>query len=60
MKSVVAFLGKCLGLLRPQTQQVQTQRMCPYCGLITPRFQQSCLECGRLFAVVPLEPKDAR
>jgi hypothetical protein len=24
-----------------------SQRMCPFCGLITPRHETSCLECGR-------------
>jgi len=29
-----------------------TQRMCPFCGLITPRAKRSCLECGRSLAPV--------
>jgi hypothetical protein len=24
-----------------------SQRMCPFCGLITPRHETCCLECGR-------------
>ncbi len=27
----------------------RSQRMCPYCGLITPQAKTSCLECGRSF-----------
>ena len=25
------------------------QRMCPFCGLITPRSKPFCLECGKSF-----------
>jgi len=25
-----------------------SQRMCPFCGLITPRRKTCCLECGKL------------
>ncbi len=25
------------------------QRMCPFCGLITPRYETCCLECGKAF-----------
>ena len=24
-----------------------SQRMCPFCGLITQRFETCCLECGK-------------
>ena len=27
-----------------------SQRMCPFCGRITPRAQTSCLECGKTLA----------
>jgi uncharacterized paraquat-inducible protein A len=30
-----------------------SQRMCPYCGLITPRSKASCLECGKSLRTVP-------
>jgi hypothetical protein len=26
-----------------------SQRMCPFCGLITPRSNTCCLECGKSF-----------
>jgi len=26
-----------------------SQRICPFCGLITPRHEASCLECGGTF-----------
>jgi hypothetical protein len=37
-----------------------SQRMCPFCGLITPRTKQSCLECGKSLRGVRIERKDAR
>jgi hypothetical protein len=33
--------------LTPQSRGFASQRMCPFCGLITPRSKQLCLECGR-------------
>jgi hypothetical protein len=35
--------------LKPQLAGVGSQRMCPACGLITPRRKTSCLECGKPF-----------
>src|SRR5712671_1452767 len=32
--------------LKPPSQDYGTQRMCPFCGLITPRSKRLCLECG--------------
>jgi len=53
------FFAKLLSLLRPQTQQVGSQRMCPFCGLITPRAKRLCLECGKPLRAVHTERKDA-
>ena len=44
----------------PPAQQVGSQRMCPFCGLITPRAQRLCLECGKPLRALPVERKDAR
>jgi hypothetical protein len=30
----------------------QSQRMCPFCGLITSRLKAYCLECGKPFTAV--------
>jgi hypothetical protein len=38
--------------LRPQLIGVRSQRMCPSCGLITPRLRASCVECGKAFTAV--------
>lgn len=35
--------------LKPQMAGYAAQRMCPACGLITPRSKAACLECGRMF-----------
>jgi hypothetical protein len=60
MNPVSAFFARFLAMLRPQTQQFQSQRMCPFCGLITPRAKRFCLECGKSLRAIPVEPKDAK
>jgi hypothetical protein len=30
----------------------RSQRMCPFCGLITSRLKTSCLECGKSLIAV--------
>jgi hypothetical protein len=32
--------------LKPQMTGFRSQRMCPFCGLITSRLNPRCLECG--------------
>ena len=46
------LLRKVLAILIPQAREVRTQRMCPFCGLVTPRSKRSCLECGKTLAEV--------
>jgi len=41
--------SKLIPKIGPATQHFEPQRMCPFCGLITPRSRPSCLECGRSF-----------
>jgi hypothetical protein len=41
------LLVKLVAILTPRTREVRSQRMCPFCGLITPRYKTSCLECGK-------------
>jgi len=38
--------------VKPQVAGYGSQRMCPSCGLITPRFKARCLECGKPFTAV--------
>jgi len=39
--------------LRPQMAGYGSQRMCPACGLITPRAKAVCLECGKMIGSPP-------
>ena len=41
------LLVKLLAIVTPRTREIRSQRMCPFCGLITPRYKTSCLECGK-------------
>lgn len=52
------FAGLLIGLLtlallywsrrfKPQIAGAGSQRMCPFCGLITSRLKARCLECGK-------------
>ena len=60
MKAVFAFFSKLLMGLKGQSEQFQTQRMCPFCGLITPRAKRSCLECGKPLNPAPPKVKEAK
>ena len=51
VRSLRGFLAASLRkLLRmePHDGDFASQRMCPFCGLITPRYETCCLECGKL------------
>jgi len=39
--------GRLLEILTPRAPEIRSQRMCPFCGLITPRYKTFCLECGK-------------
>jgi hypothetical protein len=39
-------LGPLAGHI-PRAREVRSQRMCPFCGLITSRYKTCCLECGK-------------
>jgi hypothetical protein len=45
------LLSQLLARLRPNPKEFAVNRMCPFCGLITPRARESCLECHRAFNV---------
>jgi hypothetical protein len=49
------FLGTLLAMFKTQREEVRSQRMCPFCGLITPRARRVCLECGKSLSAVPLQ-----
>jgi hypothetical protein len=43
---IAASLRKMLRM-EPRDGDFTSQRMCPFCGLITSRYETCCLECGR-------------
>jgi len=52
MRSLRAFLAASLRKflkMEPHDGDFASQRMCPSCGLITPRHEARCLECGKSF-----------
>jgi len=50
MRRNLAFITdsftKLLATLKPVDPDLRSQRMCPFCGLITSRRKTCCLECG--------------
>lgn len=44
---IMRWFRKLPAILVPQVREVRLQRMCPFCGLITPRRKTACLECGK-------------
>jgi hypothetical protein len=50
VRALRAFIGASLRKwlrMEPRDGDFASQRMCPFCGLITPRFETCCLECGK-------------
>lgn len=43
---IAASMRKMLGI-ETHDGDFASQRMCPFCGLITPRYETCCLECGK-------------
>jgi predicted amidophosphoribosyltransferase len=60
LASARKFFGTLLTFLKPRSQEVRAQRMCPFCGLITPRNKRLCQECGKSLNSAPLETKEAK
>jgi hypothetical protein len=60
LASLAALFAKFRATLAPEAEQVRSQRMCPFCGLITPRAKRHCLECGKPLRALQVEPKDVR
>jgi len=44
---IADWCARPLAILTPRATEVRSQRMCPFCGLITPRYKAFCLECGK-------------
>lgn len=43
---IAASLRKMFGM-EAHDGDFASQRVCPFCGRITPRFETCCLECGK-------------
>ena len=54
------WVGKLLAMLTPHTQDVRSQRMCPFCGLITSRSKRFCLECGKSFGEIQTQEREEK
>jgi len=50
LAAITASLSKLFATVTPPPRTFALQRMCPFCGLITPRAKSSCLECGKSLA----------
>jgi len=51
-RTLLALVGPMLRKvfrMNPHIGDFASQRMCPFCGLITPRYEICCLECGKSF-----------
>ncbi len=50
-RAVISDLFAKSVVARPQDRDfgrdLMSQRMCPFCGLITSRYKTCCLECGK-------------
>ena len=47
LTAVKRSFAALMATLKPRNEFVGSQRMCPFCGLITPRSRRLCLECGK-------------
>lgn len=60
LAAIRCFLVKLTASPAEADQSLGSQRMCPFCGLITPRSERRCLECGKPLRGIASEPKDAK
>jgi hypothetical protein len=60
LRTFLADLRGKLLKMKISRREVGYPRMCPFCGLITPRSKPFCLECGKSFKGVQLARRDAR
>jgi hypothetical protein len=52
VQAIGDLFSRSTATTKPATQRVGSQRMCPFCHLITPRSGRCCLECGKAFGNV--------
>jgi hypothetical protein len=58
--SATTTLTDLLAGVKSPSKNYGSQRMCPFCGLITPRSKRLCLECGKSLKALHVERKDAK
>jgi hypothetical protein len=46
---ITDLFSRVITTTKAPTQNFGSQRVCPFCNLITPRSEGFCLECGRSF-----------
>jgi len=51
LSSAIEALAGWVAALKARSRGFGSQRVCPFCGLITPRSKRLCMECGNRFAV---------
>jgi hypothetical protein len=44
---ITGSFAKLPSTSKPGGRDFMSQRMCPFCGLITSRYKACCLECGK-------------
>lgn len=49
VRSLRAFIAASMRKMLRMDGDFASQRVCPFCGLITPRYETCCLECGKAF-----------
>jgi hypothetical protein len=47
LASITQWLENLLPKLRPRAGDFGSLRVCPFCGLITSKYKNLCLECGK-------------
>lgn len=47
LRAFIAAWTKKLFGMELRAGDFASQRMCPFCGLITSRYESCCMECGR-------------
>ena len=56
--SLARGISGAIAGLSPPSKDYGSQRMCPFCGLITPRSKRLCMECGKPLKAIHVDRKD--
>lgn len=47
VRAFIAASTRKMFRMEPHDGDFASQQVCPFCGVITPRFETRCLECGK-------------